>query len=89
MKDPKVLVFLLLFVTSMLVLSTNPSTKWRTESDLFHDEKAIITSNSNIEGIKKIIVPGISKEEFLDVCGIQWNILENDTTQYTIQKIDE
>ncbi len=88
MKCPKVLVFLSLFVTSMLVFSTNPTTKRCTESDLFHDEKSISTSDSNIEGIKKIIVHGISKEEFLDVCAIQWIKLDNDTTQYTIQRID-
>lgn len=72
----------------MLVFSTNPTTKRCTESDLFHDEKSISTSDSNIEGIKKIIVHGISKEEFLDVCAIQWIKLDNDTTQYTIQRID-
>ncbi len=88
MKCPKVLVFLSLFVTSMLVFSTNPTTKRCTESDLFHDEKSISTSDPNIEGIKKIIVHGISKEEFLDVCAIQWIKLDNDTTQYTIQRID-
>ena len=45
--------------------------------NLTSNSKDSLNNNFNFPGIKKILLPGMSRSQFLDVCAIQWLPLQN------------
>ncbi len=84
----KFLIATLLMIISSRVFSLSPTIMIPESSESYQNQASFNTTNTYFEGINKIIVPGISKEDFMDVCAIQWLNIDNDTINYIPQKVN-